>query len=163
MFPVGTGWIWGHSYLCSASSLLQPATQNPKAPKCGFHKKLHQPELLFSACLISSQPPSSNSPISSKLPLWFLVILPLSFFQTLMIFLYTGINWGNGPQWLKLNYNHKSLVLRPKEGQFSLRQGICERGKIQYSMIWRNLWQGTWRNRKTNVQKLKRWKENAVM
>ena len=43
--------------LCPALSPLQPVTQNPKPPKCGFHKKLHQPVLLFSACLISSLSP----------------------------------------------------------------------------------------------------------
>lgn len=113
--------------------------------------------LLFSVRLISSPSPHFPLcfPLSSQLQLWLLVILPLSFFQTLMIFLYTGINWGNGPQWLKLNYNHKSLVRRPREGQFSLklRRDFVEWG---YSTIWGNLWQGTLRNgtwKKCRVEK----------
>ena len=116
--------------------------------------------LLFSVCLISSLAPLSLSvspPLSSQLQLWLLVILPLSFFQTLMIFLYTGINWGNGPQWLKLNYSHKSPVQCPREGQFSLKLH-GDFGKWEYSTIWRKLWQGTLRN--GDVKKMQSWKAN---
>lgn len=50
----------------------------------------------------------------------FVVPLPLSFFQTLMIFLYTGINQGNDPQWQKLNYTRGSLVPSAWQRQFSM-------------------------------------------
>lgn len=103
---------------------------------------------------------SSLFPLSSHLQPRFLVILPLSFFQTLMILLYTGINRGNDPQWLKLNYNRKSLVQCPRESQFSM-QLHGDFGKWEYSMIWRKRWQGTLRNRDVK-KRLKREWENMV-
>lgn len=98
------------------SSSLQLASQNPQTPKCWFNMELHQPLLLFSSRLISSL-----LPLSSKTHrFWFAVPLPLSFFQTLMIFLYTGINQGNDPQWQKLNYTRESLVPSAWQRQFSM-------------------------------------------
>lgn len=163
MVPQGTGWTWGHSHagtsvqphlLCSTS----PKTLNPKSvdlvrsyisQRCFQHVSLAVCPLPF--------------PHSSQLQLWLLVILSLSFSQTLMIFLYAGINRGNGPQWLKLNYSHTSPVQRSREGQFSPKLH-AEFGEWEYSTIWRKAWQGTSRNRrgeKKNAE-LKSKRENML-
>lgn len=92
-------------------------TPNPKSASSIIYISVSSCFQLSSLTVCPHFPPFS--PLSSELWLKLSVIPPLSFFQTLMMFLYTGISSGNGSLWLKLNYNDKAVAQCPRECQCS--------------------------------------------
>lgn len=110
--------LWSPVGLATVLTFIQPHLLWRCLPKSCFIENVNSIWMYFFSLIINLSPFLPVSYFSPQLGFRLLVEQPRSFFQTPMLFLYFGISWGNGPQWLQLNYRYRTLVEFPGEWQF---------------------------------------------